>query len=288
MQKILNLFRRSNFGPGTERVVGITPGGETAQEGADAGKTAFAQPQSGFGAGNFIGAVAVGNDFPVAGEFVLAFLKFVKVEVQGAEDDDGIFLEFHDRAEVEDARFRIGIEELTELRHGDFSHAEFAKETLTVPEFKCDVEGEQNEDNAQGTPTEVFKNGDNPGDLVAEEGAQQEKDAAVKERAKTVEEEEAPTAEPTQTGQWWSNGAHAGDELGNEDAAPAITVKDIGGAAYAGIRFQRKTAEESENLGTAKFAKVKPGKIGDEARDRSQYQPGDGVEMASGSQRPGR
>ena len=268
-------------------MVGITPSGETTQKRADAGKTAFAQPQSGHGAGDFIGAVAVGNDFPVAGEFVVAFHKFVKVEVQGAEDDDGIFFDFHGRAEVEDARFRVGIEELTELGHGDFSHAEFAKETLAVPEFKCDVQGKQNEDNAQGTPTEVFKNGDNPGDLVAEEGAQQEKDAAVKERAKTVEEEEAPTAEPTQTGQWWSNGAHAGDELGNEDAAPAITVKDIGGAAYAGIRFQRKTAEESENLGTAKFAEIKPGKIGDEARDRSQYQPGDGVEMASGSQRPG-
>ena len=251
-------------------MVGITSGGKTAQERADAGKTALAQSQGRFGAGDFIGAVAVGNDFPVAGEFVMAFLKFVKVEVQSAKDDNGTFFDFHGRAEVEDARFRVGIKELTEFGHGDFSHAQFAKEALAVPVFKCDVQGEQNEDNAQGTPTKVFKNGNNPGDLVAEEGAQQEKDAAVKERAKTVEEEEAPTAEPTQTGQWWSNCAHAGDELGNEDAAPAITVEDIDGAAYAGIRFQRKTAEEFENPGTAKFAEIKPDKIGDEARDRRQ------------------
>ena len=120
-------------------MVGLTPGGKTAEEGADAGKTAFAQPQSGHGAGDFIGAVAVGNDFPVAGEFVVAFHKFVKVEVQGAEDDNGIFFDFHGRAEVEDARFRVAIEELTEFGHGDFSHAEFVKEALAVPVFKCDI-----------------------------------------------------------------------------------------------------------------------------------------------------
>jgi len=251
-------------------VVGVTPGGKTAEEGADAGKTAFAQAQSGHGAGDFIGAVAVGNDFPVAGEFVLAFYKFVQVEVLGAKDDDGIFFDFHGRAEVEDARFRVAIEELAEFGHGDFSHAEFVQEALAVPVFKRDVEGEQNEDNAQGTPAKVLKNGDNLGDLVAEEGAQQKKDATVKERTKTVEEEEATSAETAQTGQWWSNGAHAGDELGNEDAAPAITVEDINGAPDAGIRFERKTAEEFENAGTAKFAEIKPDKIGNEARDCSQ------------------
>jgi len=59
--------------------------------------------------------------------------------VLGAKDDNGIFFDFHGRAEVEDAGFRIGIEELTELGHGDFSHAEFAQEALAVPVFKCDI-----------------------------------------------------------------------------------------------------------------------------------------------------
>lgn len=272
-------------GPNAGGIIAFAPGFNAAEQGTDASEAFLAKNQRGLGAGLFIRAVAIDDDLAVARKFMMTFVQIFHGEMDRAANDGRVLFQFEDGTNVEDDGSFAGVEHLAEFIGSNFGHTQFVEQAAALPIFEGDVEKQKNGDDGQETAAKVVEGGDDLGDLVAEGIAEENETAAVEERTETIEPKKLGGGEAGHAGERGRDGAHAGNEFGGNDAAPAIAGEDIDCLANAGVRLQGQAAQEAQHLRAPITAEVEPEKVGDEAGEDGEFERHEPMEFADGGER---
>lgn len=191
----------------------------------------------------------------------MLFLELSRVDANRAGNRFRVRFKIHGVAKVNNGELFAGVEFLFQLVHGDAGDAKLADESTAGDKLVGEIGGER----ADKNDAEPASQGSGPFgdtlDFAAEDVAETEKSASPDKRTGGIEKQKAPVPHVKNSGERRSDGAKAGNELGDDEGASALFREDALGAANAGIRFNRDLAEELQDFDAFAAAEMIPERI---------------------------